>query len=188
MAVKRQVHLDPDDMLILILHASSDCNRIDGRTTIQKIAYFVSSSLKIENGYFPHYFGPYSPLIASNLQHLVSLGLVAEEAILTQNERKMYSYYLTQDGKTYAKSIIPKFRQQLKKIVKVVESANVISSDRINRLASAAKLHYLLSHSERMLNVSSSIDMAKSLGWNLEEQQILMGARTLTKMKHLRRT
>lgn len=188
MPVKKQIHLDPDDMLILILHASTDNNRIDGRTTIQKIGYFVSSRLGIDNGYFPHYFGPYSPIIASNLQNLVSLGLVAEDAVLTQNERKMYSYSLTEDGKTYANSIIPKLKRQFKIVKNVVDRAQVISGNRINRLSAAAKVHYLASHSDTALTLSSAIEMAKSLGWNLEENQIISGAKTLRKMRPSRRT
>ncbi len=185
--MKKQI-LDPDDLLTLILHASSDNSRIDGRTTIQKISYFASSHLKTDYGYFPHYFGPYSPTIASSLQQLVSLGLVAEESVLTQNERKMYSYSLTEDGKTYAKSIVPKFKPQFKTIKKVVDSAQVINGHRINRLSAAAKVHYLTSHSNGILTVSSAIELAKSLGWNLEEKQILTGAKTLGRMRRSRRT
>lgn len=175
--------LDPDDLLILILHASKDCNRIDGRTTLQKVAYFASNSLKTDYGHFPHYFGPYSPIIAQNLEQLASLGLISEEAVITAKERKMYSYSLTDDGKTYADSLVKRYKKQYQQIKKIVDSVSNIGGDRISRLSAAAKVHYLATHSREKLTIKTAIEKAQSIGWNLEESQIVGGAKTLIRMK-----
>jgi uncharacterized protein YwgA len=52
----------------------------------------------LDLGYVPHYYGPYSPKVASALENLVSLGLVREDARWTQREHRIYSYSLTDDG------------------------------------------------------------------------------------------
>jgi uncharacterized protein len=175
--VTLQKILDLDDSIILILAASED-NRINGRTAIQKVAYFCVNSLNIDNDFIPHYFGPYSASVDSALGRLVSFALVHEVPVLTQNGRTMYYYSLTTDGLTYSRKLITIFRAKYRVIKKVVGAFEKIGGNRINRLACAAKIHYL-ARVNRDLTVESAIQQAKSLGWELNEKEIINAVNTL---------
>lgn len=174
--------LESEDLVLLILQASDDC-QIDGRTTIQKIAYFAVCNLKIDNDFIPHYFGPYSTQILSSLEELVSLRLVEERATITHNDRKMYSYRLTEDGRAYSSSLLKTYKREFLTIKKIVDCVKEIRGDRTTRLSCAAKIHYLSTATKEKLTLQSAIEKAKSLGWNLGEKQIISAISTLHSMK-----
>src|SRR2546425_12404850 len=88
--------VEATELILSVLGSSSD--PIDGRTVIQKISYFSSLKIGLDMGYRPHFYGPYSPVLASLLENLVALGFVEEKARLTFHGRTMYSYSLIDDG------------------------------------------------------------------------------------------
>jgi len=170
--------------MLILESASTGDGKINGRTTIQKIAYFSVSGLGIENDYMPHYFGPYSPSISSSIEELISIGFVEDKLIITNKGRKMYSYFLTDDGKVYSFNLAKKFKTAFSKIKEIVDSVEQISGDRINRISCAAKIHYLSRNSrEKNLDIKSALTKAKSLGWDLGEKQIIKGIETLQNLK-----
>jgi uncharacterized protein len=174
--------IDTDDLIILVLLASGD-HKIDGKTVIQKIAYFSVNSLGIKNDFMPHYFGPYSQQVAYTLNELTSIGFVAEKSTVTANSRRMYSYYLTEDGITYSSSIRKKYRKEFSTIKKIVDRINEIPEDRINNVSCAAKIHYLNNKSNNPLDVNYAIKKAQSQGWNLNEKQMINGMKTLQRIE-----
>jgi uncharacterized protein YwgA len=166
-----------DDLIMLVFHSSKN-DRINGRTAIQKLVYFSTSYLGIPTDFIPHYFGPYSALVDSTLGQLVSMGLVEERAFLTDNGRKMYQYVITSDGLVYAKKLFKKYRTKVKTIKKITEAFENIGGDRINRLACAAKVHYL-AKGNRFLDINTVITEAGSHGWLLNESEIVRAADTI---------
>jgi uncharacterized protein YwgA len=135
--------------------------------------------LGIKNDFIPHYFGPYSQQVVFALDVLISIGFVAEKSLVTANNRRMYSYYLTDDGTTYSYEIRKKHKKEFSKIKKIVDKINLIPEDRINNISSAAKIHYLSNISKEPLDVNSAIKKAQSQGWNLDQKQIIKGMKTL---------
>jgi hypothetical protein len=161
--------IDPYDLILLILLAS---DKVNGRTTIQKIGYFSVNKLGIGNDYVPHYYGPYSPRLASSLTELVSVGLVDEKYSITNNERKMYSYSLTDYGRNYTSTLSKRFNKEFKIINNIVNGLGDVDGDRIEILSCAAKIHYLAAISKEKLTYRTAREKAGALGWNLSNQQI----------------
>ena len=58
--------------LILLVIESENNKSLRGRTTLQKKLYFLSVLEETDLGFGPHYYGPYSSLVAENLDILVS--------------------------------------------------------------------------------------------------------------------
>lgn len=161
-----------EDTIILVISASKE-NQINGRTSIQKIVYFCVNTLNLENDFIPHFFGPYSSSVDVTLNNLISFGLLYETPISIKNGRRMYSYSLTQDGLKYSKKLMNNNKRVLKKIQKIVGIFEKLGKNRINLLAFAAKVHYMAQTQEK-LTVDSAKEKAKSLGWDLNEREIIL--------------
>lgn len=175
--------LDPDDLVLLILLAANEYGGIDGRTAIQKIAYFVVNKIGISNDYIPHYYGPYSQQVAYTLGQICSLGLVEEKALQTGNNRKLYSYSLTGDGREYADGVKKHHRAQYNIIKQIVDNVNQVEGDKIESLACAAKIHYLVTNSKERITLESAKTKAKNLGWNLSDKQVINSVDILKDLK-----
>ena len=140
--------------------------------------YFSMSYLGLKGDFIAHYFGPYSASVDSILGQLVSIGLIEERAILTDNSRKMYHYNLTPDGQLYSRKLAKKHDKKMKVINKITDAFENIGGNRITRFACAAKVHYL-AKGNRILTIDSAINEAKSLGWHLSESEIVNAAQTI---------
>lgn len=164
--------LDAYDLLFLILQAADDCQRISGRTTIQKIGYFASNTIGLENDYIAHFYGPYSPSIAHALKRMVSLRLVKEEPTRTNNDHVMFEYSLTPIGKRYAKKTLETNQVELMKVKQIVDTVASIEGDMIDTISKAAKVHFLQKNSQKILSNTEIIDKAKNLGWNIDQGDV----------------
>ena len=60
--------MDASDAIIAVVKVAG--NNILGRTSIQKIVYFLSIFEIVDIKYRPHYYGPYSADVASSTQML----------------------------------------------------------------------------------------------------------------------
>lgn len=163
--------LDAYDMLLLVLHTSQDCQRISGRTTLQKIGYFASETLGLENDYSAHFYGPYSPGVAYALKRMTSLRLVKEERTVTYNDHLMFEYSLTPKGELYVKGVAEKYREASNTITKIVEKVANLEGDKIDRISKAAKVHYILKNDPR-LSTTQIIQHARNLGWKISQQEV----------------
>jgi uncharacterized protein YwgA len=165
--------LDMYDILILIFAASTDCNRVIGRTSIQKLAYFVVNVLGIDNDYIHYYYGPFSPLLTNVLRHLVSLNWVSENYSLTENHRGIYTYTLTESGKQYSEGLINNYKESFDKIKKIVDNVKEIKGDMIETLSCAAKIYYIKFKEKNLLDDYNLKQSAKKYGWNLNDDNLL---------------
>ena len=91
---------------ILLVVGSEEGSGLQGRTILQKKLYFLSVVLKDNTlGFGPHYYGPYSRLVAENLDILVNARFLKEvtETFPTDEnifgEIRRHTYSLTSDGK-----------------------------------------------------------------------------------------
>lgn len=159
---------------ILTTIAASPGRTVAGRTVLQKKLYFLSVLLGEDFGYFPHYYGPYSPLVTDSLGALVEAGLVREESQILAGlenefgEARRYCYSLGDSASDVLKDIEPqamKYRAALDRV-----NAHTITSDP-KLLAAAAKVHFILA--ERGPATADQIrERARQLGWNLTDGQI----------------
>lgn len=171
--------LDAYDVILLMLLSSGENNRIDGRTTIQKIGYFACEALKIDNDYAPHFYGPYSPSIYYALKRLTALKLVVEEPTITSNERTMYSYLLTPTGKAYSEKLSRTHPNEHEKIKKIVAKVREIEGDKIDIISKVAKVHYLKKEQRGKITKKEITEHAKNLGWNIDESEVSRSLRMI---------
>jgi uncharacterized protein YwgA len=175
-----------NEFLLALLYAVDDA--VDGRTTIQKLAYFASVRAKIDMGYFPHYYGPYSSEVATNLENLVALDFLVETGRSTMHNRIMYRYYLTKDGEALAKRIEARYPEEFAIIENVVKKCGRIVHYNMNVLSWAAKVHYILTKSAKPLTYSDAVAVGKSFGWKLSEKEIQSAVKLLSALKLIKKT
>lgn len=159
--------------------------RIKSRTLLQKRLYFLSVLTGENFGYRPHYYGPYSQLVADNVGALCEAGFLGEtvernsESIGGFGEVKRYSYSETED----TRALVEDRWDQIEPYVNIVE---MINSDRITDhvtlLSFAAKVHFIVSGQGRATG-QQIIEIAKRLGWKISEEQISRVAGYLEKLE-----
>lgn len=157
------------EFLIAILAAEQ--RPTDGRTTIQKLAYFASVKTNAEMGFSAHYYGPYSAMVASQLEDLVGSDFVVETGRRTTRDRVMYSYCLTPDGEILARNIHKKYPNEYQVIKQVVNKCRVVHNN-ILVLSWAAKVHYILSQTKRPMTYNEAIALGRWFGWKLPQTEV----------------
>lgn len=166
-----------DGILATIQSAEEEAGRkrISGRTLLQKKLYFLSVLARENFGYRPHYYGPYSQLVADNLGALCQAGFLKEEvdtfrpeSIGGFGEVKRYSYSETED--TYA--LVEDRWDQIEpylNYVRIINSDQI--TDDVDLLSFAAKVHFIVSGQGRATG-QQIIEIAASLGWKISEKQL----------------
>lgn len=179
--------MEQNELLIAILHAEP-AGEIDGRTTIQKLAYFSSIKLGIDMGYGPHYYGPYSPLVASHLENLAAFDFIVEKGRRTIRDRTMYSYSLTKDGEELAKKIEKRYPNEYRIIRNVVNRCYRIVHNNIFVLSWAAKVHYILHQTKKPMTYKEAISTGRLFGWKLSDKEIESGVKLLVALRLIKKT
>jgi uncharacterized protein YwgA len=169
------------EILELLLAILSICPEgIDGRTAIQKLGYLASVKMKMDAGYEADLYGPFSPVVASNLETLAELDFIIERARRTTRNRTMYNYYLTGDGEEFAKKAQKKYPKEYAIISNIVKKCNRIVHCNFRALSWAAKVHFILKKNERPMSYTEAINASKPFGWELQPDEVEAGVRLLT--------
>ncbi|MBC7091359.1 MAG: hypothetical protein H5T50_05555 [Nitrososphaeria archaeon] len=153
--------MDPIDLVLAIIYFAG--GKIDGRTKIQKIAYFINEKFDCKITFIPHYYGPYSTSIAKTLEDLVATDFVEEEALITLNDRKFFMYRI-KDG---VKNIL----EQNKELYKFKTLVERLANENLNNVINASKVHYLYKNSNNK-DSNFLIEEAKKYGWNLSQNEV----------------
>lgn len=162
--------------LILLTIGSEPERALRGRTTLQKKLYFLSVLKKVDLGFRPHYYGPYSSWVAENLDTLVSCGFlneVTETFSSDQNvfgEIRRHTYSLTPDGDTIMDNIqklreYPSWNKELERI-----NNQPLAND-FNKLSIASKVHYITKVKERA-TTKQIRQTAQEYGWQVSGSDI----------------
>jgi uncharacterized protein YwgA len=189
--VKRQV--DIGDVVLAIVSYSPD-QRVEGRTLLQKLAYFLNELTKLDIPFEPGYYGPYSEALANATDSLVMLGFLKEteerypagpSAVF---EPRKYTYVLTPQGKVVFESI----RAPDKNFFKDLENAmsRITESGEVDymSLSLAAKMaHIVKSHKPEPMNKDEIMAVAHNLGWELSEDSIEKAAELLISLDLVKR-
>ncbi len=176
--------MQPTDLVISVIDAAPV---IDGRTALQKLVYFASVKTGTEMAFVPHYYGPYSQLVASVLENAVSFDYVNESGRRTVHDRYIYGYSLTEDGKELAKAIKKRDPQSYAIATGVVRTCRRIAHNNINILSWAAKVHYLLSRKGKPISDEEVMDTSRSFGWTLKKDEIDTGVNLLSALRLARK-
>ena len=77
----------------------------EGELSSKRKLYFLSKLKGVDHGFRPHYYGPYSSLVAENLDILVNARFVNEVKEIFETDQNIFgeicrhTYSLTTDGK-----------------------------------------------------------------------------------------
>ena len=146
---------------------------VRGRTSLQKQIYFLSVLSNEDFGFRPHYYGPYSSHVSTDLSALVEADLVEESrvgyGVATEfGEVSRYDYRLSESGKHVVErrpEIVAGYKEYLDKI-----HSSGVSADP-NTISIAAKVHFIVS-GQGNASVDQIQDMAGSLGWSISEDSV----------------
>jgi len=154
--------------------------KITGRTALQKLAYFASLKIGFDLGFVAHYYGPYSTSVATASENLTTLGLVKEEVRWTTRDRRIYTYSLTEDGKTILADVESKNPVETAKVRQEINKCVEVAGNNTNVLVCAAKVHYVLCKKKgKAIKYQAVREIARSFGWDLSNKEIDSGAKLL---------
>jgi len=159
-----------DCVLVLV---SSCSGEISGKTLLQKRLFFVGELLGLKGlGYAAHYYGPYSQLVASATNQLVSLGFLEEQTIGFGAddlgfEKRRVDYHLTDDGR----EVLAYLKRKNKKEVEAINEAcqHLLSAGDLDyfALSHAAKAYFLLKEEGHPMTREEIRAKAESFHWKI---------------------
>ena len=169
---------------VLLQIIDSAGEKIRGRVTLQKLAYFLKTKGILDYEFKAHYYGPYSEKLAQVIDNLSSAEFINEKMVVLgvqqdswlraiSGEVKVYRYKLTNDGEAILKSQQSEGAPELDRVKKIVEICKETVELEPQVLASAAKIHFILSQASGKKMARDEIrQTASELGWNLSEAHI----------------
>jgi hypothetical protein len=157
--------------LVLVL-LSTLPEGIKGRTVVQKLGYFASVKLKMDAMYAADFYGPYSPVVAENLQNMVELDFVVEKGRQTLHNRTMYSYSLTEDGGELAQRAKVENPKEYAVVRNIVGKCGRTVHCNYNVLSWAAKVHFVLHRAGKAMTRAEAIEASQSFGWKLGQAEV----------------
>ncbi len=180
--------MDAENLVLLVLGASK--TPVRGRTVIQKTGYFSHVSVPEARSiaFKPHFFGPYSPEIASALSDLVSMGYVREDADTTARGNAVYTYALTKDGRSLAQTVKKSHLKAFEAVRRIEGICREDAQLNPNILSWAAKTHFLLRQKKTPMSTAEAIEMGKDFNWELSPDDLGRGVQLLLKLKLVKAT
>ena len=165
----------PTDFLLGLIDASGGV--IEGRTLLQKKAFFVTQLLGTDFGlkFDAHYYGPYSSTVEGTATQLKNLGFLKESntgfGIVSEGfEVRRYDYSLTADGEV----LIEKLRStpEYAKISGAINKMSAAGNPNYMELSIAAKAYFLLKKQGSKMSVEELIKQAEKYNWNVSPDSI----------------
>ena len=163
------------DLILIVIGGEAE-KSLRGRTTIQNKLYFLSVLERVNLGFGPHYYGPYSSLVAENLDILVSARFLIEvtESFSTDRnifgEIRRHTYSWTSDSE----AVMGEIKQEdgyadWKQALDTLNSLPMASD--FNTLSVAAKVHYIV-HQQKRTKRKHIKKFAKEYDWDINKQEI----------------
>ena len=160
-----------------------------GRTSLQKVAYFVGVHRNAEFQHQAHFYGPFSEVVEADVEALVAAGLIEERV---QNlpfvgargqQGKRFEYRLTDEGEKRLqelKAVHPSESEDIEAFVRRLEQAAGGLDQGI--LSPAAKTYFIASRESRPLTLPAIEELARGLGWDLQPPQVKKVAKVLQQL------
>lgn len=164
--------LNLSDLILLLIKANE--GRIEGRTLVQKLVYFLARVYKLPLSQQPHFraglYGPYSKDVASELLKLVALDFLSEETKVTSVGNLIYTYSLTEDGEKVLQKILTEHQEEYYLIKKFVDK---IGREKSEDLIVASKIHYIVEEDPQLISDPEKIvSKAENYGWEIKLEEI----------------
>jgi uncharacterized protein YwgA len=176
------------DFLVCVLDGSG--GTIEGRTLLQKRAFFVSilSGIALDLNYHAHYYGPYSATIDNAVAQFKALGFVEEVShgfgLKSKGfEVRRFDYRLTKDGRRIAhltRQQQPHHYTRIKKALSVIKEAG---DPNYVELSIAAKAYFVLARKHKAMSRTEILKEAETLDWNIKPQSLASAVKFLEKVR-----
>jgi uncharacterized protein YwgA len=178
--------LTPREAALLVLNFLG--GTLQGRTAMQKMAYFVSVALETDLGHRAHYYGPYSrpvdyALAQTALSDEVTETMERFPSYVSGPDIRKYTYGLTAEGVKEVTEIQRRDDQAagiVKGTVKAVQEA-VPDLDQ-QTLSMAAKIHFIVTHQDEPARLEDIPNLAKQLGWRISDAQVERSVQLLQRL------
>lgn len=164
------------DLILLVIESENEEKSLRGRATLQRKLYFLSVLNKTDLGFRPHYYGPYSSLVAENLDILVYARFLKEitESFSTDEnifgEIRRQTYCWTSDSEAVMGEIKQEEGYADWKCALDTLNSLPLASD-FNTLSIAAKVHYI-AHRQKRIKRRQIKKIAKAYDWDINKQEI----------------
>jgi len=162
------------ETVLLIVAAAGE--RVEGRTVMQKLAYFSGLGLGTVLGHRAHFYGPYSARVEDGLV-LAAVGGDLKETVERMpdwtgsgSDYVKYTYDLTEQGREKVAALRDEHPEESGRIDTAVRAIrNVIPDLNQKTLSSAAKTYLILAESEGDVSEDRIPELATKLGWKLSQ-------------------
>jgi uncharacterized protein YwgA len=161
---------------LLSLIDASDGN-IQGRTLLQKRAFFVALLSGIDSGlaFDAYYYGPYSSTLDNTVAQLKNLDFIDEDdtpfgVISGGFEMRRYDYKLTSQGI----EVVQKLRntEEYSKIRQGVQKIEAAGNPNYFELSIAAKAFFILRKQRRPMSTEEIKREAEKFNWDIQPQSL----------------
>ena len=176
--------MKPTDFLLCLLDASG--GRIQGRTLLQKRAFFVTELIGNDFGlrFDAHYYGPYSATVEGTTTQLKNLGFLQESStgfgtVKDGFEVRRYNYSLTDDGEQLLGRLrnLPEYNTIKNATRRVIDAGD----PNYVELSIAAKAYFLLKNKEGgKMTMSELVQQAEKYNWNISPDSVDKAVRFLS--------
>jgi uncharacterized protein YwgA len=172
-------HLEIRDAVLVIIDAAE--GQVQGRTAVQKLAYFAGVAIGRDLGHHAHYYGPYSRPVESALINESFAGDLDETTTTFSSwsgpEIRQYTYRLTHQGAEAVAEIRETSPCTCACIDQVVVNLkSLVPGLPQHPLSLAAKVDYILARTSGAPRISEIPWLAKEHGWEVSESDVKAAA------------
>jgi len=160
-------------LILMILEACG--KKIESKTKLQKIAYFISILLKKDFGFNAYYYGPYSRSIEEGMGDLTGVGFLNVNIYYyglesTHGfEKKRYAYNITEAGDELLVHLKTRYADEYATIVRYTD---ILKEENYIDLSIAAKSYFILSKEKQPLTRDQIRLKAREFKWDIYENEI----------------
>ncbi|MDQ1350232.1 MAG: uncharacterized protein QG657_533 [Acidobacteriota bacterium] len=163
--------------------------RIESKTKLHKIAYFLSILLKKDFQFNAYYYGPYSRPIEEGLGELTGAGFLS----VSMNsygldsthgfEKKRYDYNITEDGEALLKHLKTEYAREYETIAKYT---NFLKEKNYFDLSIAAKSYFIIEKEKQPVTSDQICLKAREFHWNISQSEIDSAIKILMKLDFIK--
>jgi len=170
---------------IVLLTLDAFGGETTGKTLLLKRIFFLGEILGRDFGYRPHYYGPYSDDIASDIIILKNYGLIEakthEYGVAGKGgfEVRRFDYRLTEEGRKavqWLKAQYPEEAKSVEDAARLIREAGEID---YMDLSIAAKAYFILKKNQQTMAPKQIAAEASNFSWQVEIPQIQSAVRFL---------